>query len=264
MSGGNVRMFFTLWVLAATTAMLPPNSHGADEITENSRKQGMAKAPDLIKAAGITCTVTDARKVPVRLVSGELSKSAFNSGSNAVSSGAANGGSAGKGSTSGGDWSGFVQVAGSGPTPDQYEVACREGLGYFINNLAGKTPSVRLCLDALNGGDEASVRAGAARTMEPCLLPGNLADAQRSAVSSYLAKTDPGTGCELDRLRVIGHSLKATYIEVSCRNGGGYILSGSYPLRPDLPVHAINCTAVPPDSAVKCQLSDAGAPPPAP
>jgi hypothetical protein len=251
------RMFFGAAVLAALTALPLLVSQAANEITDSSRKAGMAKAPDLVKAAGITCTVTDARKVPVRLVSGDLSKSAFNSGSNA---GSANGGtaaSAGKG-PSGGDWSGFVQVAGSGATPDQYEVACVEGLGYLINNLAGKTPSVRLCLDAMNAGVAGSGRAGAGRTMEPCLLPGNSADAERSAVTSYIAKTDASASCELDRLRVIGHSAKATYIEVSCRSGSGsgYILSGSYPLRPDQPVQAINCAALPADSAIKCQLRD--------
>jgi len=89
--------------------------------------------------------------------------------------------------------------------------------------------------------------------MQPCLLPGNSADTQRSAVTSYIAKTDAAS-CELDRLRVIGHSAKATYIEVSCRSGGGYILSGSYPLRPDQPVLAINCKDISPGVAIKCQL----------
>src|SRR5271170_3737336 len=148
----------------------------ADEIPDNSRKQGMAKAPDLVKVAGIACTVTDARKVPVRLVSSDLSKNAFNSGSNVGSGNGGTAASVGAGST-GGDWSGFVQVAGSGSAPDQYEVACDEGLGYLINSFAGKPPSVRLCLDAMNGGAQipGSGRSAAGRTMQPCLLPGNSA-----------------------------------------------------------------------------------------
>jgi hypothetical protein len=252
------RIILSAVILAAVTPGLYTVSHAAEEITDTSRRQGMAKAPDLVKAAGIACTVTDARKVPVRLTSGDLSKSSCNSGSNAGSGGGGNVAGAGTGSTNGGDWSGFVQVAGSGPTPDQYEVACGEGLGYLINSLAGKTPSARLCLDAMNGG-QGPARAGAAPAIEPCLLPGNSSDSARSTVSAYIAKTEASAACELDRLRVIGHSAKATYIEVSCRSGGGYILAGAYPLRPDQPVQSINCSAVPPGGAIKCQLSDSAA-----
>ena len=119
-----------------------------------------------------------------------------------------------------------------------------------------------LCLDAMNGR-QGSTGSGAGHAIEPCLLPGNSSDSARSTVSAYIAKSEAGAACELDRVRVIGHSAKATYIEVSCRSGGGYILAGAYPLRPDQPVQSINCSAVPAgrarsnvSSAIRQQLGE--------
>jgi hypothetical protein len=249
---------------AAVGLLTVAQSLATEEITERARKQAMAKAPALIKALKVSCDVVDARKIQQPVRAGSLSSGlagAFTSGSGGGGSGGSGGGGSG-GADSGGGASGGGTGASAGASgtplggpsqPDQYEVACQQGLGYLITEgQRGQPPIAYLCIEATPGAG-----AGPGPGAMQCALTGNLAEAQRAAVAGYVAKAAPG--CELDRWRGVGRTSSNTLIEVSCRQGAGQMLLASNPLAPDKEVEAVSCLGMDSGGAVKCTLSDPAA-----
>jgi hypothetical protein len=116
-------------LLVALTTFSALAAYG-DDVTDAARKQGLAKAPEIVKASGIACTVTDARRIPARAVAdSDVSSgrgppaSASNGGGHNAISGASAGGAVSQTFTLELDYGagrGFT-----GPAAEVYEVACR-------------------------------------------------------------------------------------------------------------------------------------------
>ncbi|MCR5873307.1 hypothetical protein LRS10_03335 [Phenylobacterium sp. J426] len=129
-----------------------------------------------------------------------------------------------------------------------YEVACATGtMGYVLQSSAGAAPTVFTCIEANTppGPDQ--------KPSAPCLLPGN---ADPKAVLTPLIQ-QAGVQCLPEQARGIGQTKTATYIEVACQAGDGYIVSASAPFDGSKPVQAQNCLLY--DDAetnIKCTLTD--------
>jgi hypothetical protein len=130
-----------------------------------------------------------------------------------------------------------------------YEVDCGTGLGYVLQSVKDTPPLVFNCLEA--GRPAAD---GTPSTIS-CELPGNLDTI--GAVQKFVAKTD--NPCVVDKARAMGQNKKSSFIEVSCKNGGGYIVTTSNP--PDLtqPVQIITCLASDPNGNLACEMTDEAA-----
>lgn len=282
--------------LSMSAAMAFLSAHAAEALSDRTRKLGMAKAPELLKAAGIACTVTDAYKLPDTptgaggIPGGAAAGAGGGSGEFSGGAGMGGGGGGGGGMAAGGGGGGGGGTAPlpvGQPLPDRYEVSCQEGLGYLLTAAPGRgaKPVAVTCLEALEsatasvaqggpaaaggmapaeGGMGAGMGGGgmggggaAAPAVDTCQLPGNSADAQRAAVLALLAK-DKDTQCDVDRIRGVGHNAKNTFIEISCKgeNADGYMLAASYPVSPSQPVEGIPCLGMPETGAVTCRLTN--------
>lgn len=147
---------------------------------------------------------------------------------------------------------------GAPSQPDQYEVACQQGLGYLITEgQRGQPPTAYLCIEASTPGPGSGPGPAPGPGMTQCALTGNLVEAQRTAINGYVGKAAPG--CVLDRWRAVGRTSANTLIEVSCREGAGQMLLASNPLAPDKEVEAVSCLGLDSGGAVKCTLSDPAA-----
>lgn len=129
-----------------------------------------------------------------------------------------------------------------------YEVACQGGLGYdLVDAGAGAPPSWEACADI--------AKTGADGKPNPlyCILPGN-ADAG-PAFAGYVAKTK--VACDVSGYRGIGHAPDATYFELACKNGRGYVLKTSAPPDTSKTVQMIPCIAYPEGAQLSCKLTNA-------
>jgi hypothetical protein len=228
----------------------------AADVSDVARKQGLAKAAEIVNSSGIACTVTDARRVPDRTAANSdagqrtrPSASPSDGGGHSSISGASAGGAASQTFTLELDYGAGAGFAGA--AAEEYEVACREGLGYVIGTASWKKSSAYLCIEAL------SAPGGGARPLTPCVLAGNGESTQTQAVNDYIAKS--GIRCEATRVRGIGHTAQSTLIEAACSNGDGYVLQASNPLNLEQPVRAVNCMGLAPSPQVSCRLTDAAA-----
>lgn len=128
-----------------------------------------------------------------------------------------------------------------------YEVACQQGMGFVVQAPAGGTPSAFTCIEAN------TVPEGAKEASVPCLLPGN-AD-PKAALTPMLQKA--GAACVPEKVRGIGQSKTATYMEVACQGGSGYIVIASAPFDPTKDAQAQNCLNFDDgDGNIKCALTD--------
>ena len=129
-----------------------------------------------------------------------------------------------------------------------YEVACTGGLGYVVvDNGAGAAPAWQACADMAKVGADGKPNA------LYCILPGN-ADSS-AAFDSFVAKTK--VNCGVSAYRGIGHAPDATYFEVACKNGRGYVLRTSSPPDPSKTVQLIPCLAYPEGTQLSCKLTSA-------
>lgn len=128
-----------------------------------------------------------------------------------------------------------------------YEVACASAMGFvLVDTGAGAPPVWATCLD------QPKVQADGKINGAACFLPEN---ANGSAqVQPFVAKT--GIPCDVSNARGIGHAPTATYFEVACSNGRGYILKTSTPPNPAQPAQLITCLAFNDSSPVNCKLTD--------
>lgn len=248
------------------------------DISEHARAQGLAKAPALIKAAGLACTLVDARRIDVLALANTAGgtksipgQKTFGAGGDDVQDSLTRLNSSGSGSTAPSALMDVDIIPGVTIADDYYELACGEGLGYLVN-ASGPKPQAHLCIEL--PGPDAAAPAGAAgqapgnaaqaaaskRRNAPslqCLLPGNSGEAQLQLVNAALvrAKAD----CEAVQIRAVGHDAQSIAVEAACKNGNGYIVQLANPFSPDRVVHQQNCLAFAPGSQLSCRLTDTAA-----
>ena len=129
-----------------------------------------------------------------------------------------------------------------------YEVACTGGEGMVLVK-SGDGARAFTCVQANQVGPD-----GKPSTVN-CMLPGN-AD-PKAGFAPLVAKG--GVSCTPDRLRVMGQTPEATFVEVSCPATGGWILKTSAPPKLSQPVTAIPCVSQPESSNIHCTLTDRAA-----
>jgi hypothetical protein len=159
----------------------------APKIDPAQRAQGMKDAPAVLQTAGINCTLDDA------LFVGQ----------------------------------GTAKVNGKDTDSKVYEVACKEGLGYFIIAPKGGDPQTYDCL-ALKTIADAAAKSGKGGGGQSCKLPVNLDP--KHGLEPLLAKANVPS-CTVSDARYIGSSaadLIAIY-EARCTNGHGYLLTDPKP-----------------------------------
>lgn len=130
-----------------------------------------------------------------------------------------------------------------------YEVACSPGLGGVLLVKPETKPQFFTCLETNKPGADGKPGSLA------CLLPGN-ADAVQS-LAPFVAKA--GTACTIAKARSIGASTTASYFEVACTDGAGYILQTSAPADASKDVKMNSCLAYEPGGNISCQLTDRAA-----
>jgi len=128
-----------------------------------------------------------------------------------------------------------------------YEVACTGAMGYVIvDKGAGEAPAWANC------PDQAKADATGKPNPAACFLPGNLDN--RVLLTPYVVAAKGN--CTVSDARGIGHGDNASYFEVACTNGRGYIVKTSAPPRLDQPIQLITCLAfTDPSATIACKLS---------
>lgn len=129
-----------------------------------------------------------------------------------------------------------------------FEVACGAGaMGYIIQAPAAAPPSAFSCIEAN------TPPAPGQAPVSPCLLPGN---ENPKMLLQPMMKT-AGVDCIPEQARGIGQTKTATYAEVACQGGVGYIVVASAPFDTSKPAQVQNCLMYDgTESNIKCTLSD--------
>jgi hypothetical protein len=134
-----------------------------------------------------------------------------------------------------------------------YEAACQEGPGFVIVVPADK--SLATAFDCGQVNQEAKDTATKGKPAQiACTLPANASNV--SALQPVVTKL--GVPCAIAKTRTIGSGAKATYYEMACASGAGYILSTPRTIGATEP-EAFNCLDMPADSTTKCTLIDLNA-----
>ena len=133
-----------------------------------------------------------------------------------------------------------------------YEVACGNGMGYFIVSQGSETPAAMSCF-AADAAHAADVAAGVKSDMY-CQLPANR-DVKAMAASLMQVA---GTSCAVRDLHWFGQSsqTRTEYQEVVCADGKGYLLRTAL-AGTTSPTSVMSCT----DAAkqgLRCKLTDGG------
>ena len=129
-----------------------------------------------------------------------------------------------------------------------YEIDCDQGEGFILAASVGVKTTAFTCAEANFPPD------GKPQGLT-CALPGN-AD-PKADMMPLLAKGGVTT-CTPDAVRGIGQSATATFIEVSCAAGGGYILQAGAPAVASSPVVANDCLLFDQGAGnIKCTIHDA-------
>jgi len=136
------------------------------------------------------------------------------------------------------------------PPTSLYEVACGAGMGYLIQASGVGAPAAFSCLEASYPADVATKAA------TPCILPANLDP--KAALAADLAKAN--VQCVPEKARGIGQSKTATYLEIACQGGVGYIVVASAPYDGSKKLEAQNCLNFDAGSGnIKCVFGDPAA-----
>ncbi len=129
-----------------------------------------------------------------------------------------------------------------------YEIDCDQGEGFILAASAGVKTTAFTCAEANFPPD------GKPQGLT-CALPGN-AD-PKADLAPLLAKGGVTT-CTPEAVRGIGQSATATFIEVACTGGGGYILQAGSPAVASSPVVANDCLLFDQGGGnIKCTIHDA-------
>jgi len=145
-----------------------------------------------------------------------------------------------------------VTADGKEVEADVFEIACKNGLGYFLVSKGPEGPTGISCLSA-EGVRAADAASGKTPDLV-CLLPENK---DIKAMAGRLMRR-AGTACDVRDYRWFGKSAAAhtEYSEVVCDDGGGYLLRTPLP-GAHSPPHVMSCQ----DAArlnLKCRLTNAG------
>ena len=226
------------------------------------------KAKAAIAISGIQCDLADAREISL------TNESAPNSSRGGRRGGGMGGGGMGGGSRGGGsrfddDSGGGIAMAKPGAQRTAiYEVACHEGLGFVVilgpSGPSGAANSDGAPSQAPAVSDAPKILAEPFNCLELEESPDKLArklrcqlDAnkdQSHGLESLVASVN--ITCPITARHSLGHTEKASFFEIACQNGEGYILTTSRALRFDQTVRAIPCYSVPPDAGMSCTLTD--------
>jgi hypothetical protein len=127
-----------------------------------------------------------------------------------------------------------------------YEVACQQGMGFVLQAPSGAAPTAFTCI-------EADFPADGSKPSLSCMLPAN-AD-PKAALTPMMAKA--GVTCTPEKVRGIGQSKTATYIEAACQGGAGYVVVASAPFDTGKAPQVQNCLAFDDGGGnIKCTLTD--------
>lgn len=129
-----------------------------------------------------------------------------------------------------------------------YEVVCQNALGLVLVSDAATPDKVGAftCLEANKPG------ADGKPSQLACMLPGN-AD-QSAAVQAIVNKG--GRACTVAKTRYIGANTNASFFEVACADGAGYIVAASVPPDATKDVKMNTCLEYPPGGNLFCELTD--------
>lgn len=140
------------------------------------------------------------------------------------------------------------------PVPAKaYEVACNNGMGYFLVSHSPQAPTGFSCFAA--DAQRQALEAKGQKFDDICTLKANR---NLTAAATKILK-NAGTACAVTKLAWFGQSTasKMEYNEVACSDGKGYILGTTLPGTP-LQMSLIGC----PEGAargMKCQLTTVAA-----
>ena len=194
--------------LSPTTALAAgkPVAIKEDPAMALAHKTGMAEAPAVAAATGVTCQVVDARFLGKNV--DKKTKVATNI----------------------------------------YEVDCDKGLGFVLFAPVGGVASAVHCIFA------ATPQADGKPSTLSCKLPGNANPG--ADLSPILTKAGLG-GCVPVEVKSVGTGATATYIEVACSGGSGYLLQASLPGNADATASAKDCLIYDAsDTNLKCTIHD--------
>jgi hypothetical protein len=127
-----------------------------------------------------------------------------------------------------------------------YEFSCSVGVGgVIVGKKDGTAPAYYNCLETNKP------QADGKPSSLFCKLPGN-AD-PKAQLAPFVAKTP--VACPIVNARAIGASPSATYFEVGCADGSGFILVTSAPMSLDKDVKMNTCLAYAPGGNISCELT---------
>ena len=127
-----------------------------------------------------------------------------------------------------------------------YEVACANGMGYFLTSQKPLAPTAFSCFSA--EGQRVAAAAQGQKFNNVCKLPAN----KDLAAMATKILSNAGTSCTATKLRWFGQSAvtKSEYTEVACSDGKGYFLITALPGSPmqtsvagcaEAAAHGMNC-----------------------
>lgn len=186
--------------------------HTRREDSELERAKAKARSDELANALQLSCDVSNATQVGTRRVTAD----------------------------------------GKEVEADVYEVACQNGLGYFLVSTGPEGPTGISCLSA-EGVRAADAASGKTPDLV-CLLPENK---DIKAMAGRLMR-NAGTACVVRDYRWFGKSTAAhtEYSEVACDDGSGFLLRTALP-GAQSPPYVMSCA----DAArlnLKCRLTNTG------
>lgn len=136
------------------------------------------------------------------------------------------------------------------PPTSLYEVACGSAMGFLLQSSGTAAPTAFSCLEANYPADVAT------KAPNPCLLPANIDP--KAVLAADLAKNN--VQCVPEGARGIGQSKTATYLEIACQGGVGYVVVATAPYDGAKKMEAQNCLNFDGQSGnIKCALGDPAA-----
>lgn len=134
---------------------------------------------------------------------------------------------------------------GSDKTSQYYEIACSAGMPGVIVAAKDQAPKLHNCVDTSAPTAEGKPNGLA------CKLPGNANPA--ASLQPLVAKT--GAACTVEKARFIGSSPTASFYEVACQGGAGYILQADLPVDPAKGAMATTCLQFDAGDKLACELT---------
>jgi hypothetical protein len=133
-----------------------------------------------------------------------------------------------------------------------FEVACSNGMGYLLASLGAEKPMAISCF-AADATHAESIAKGEKSDLY-CQLAANK-DVKAMAASLM---TNAGTACSVNGLRWFGlnAATQTEYTEVTCGDGGGYLLK-AHQTEPSTKVSVMGCREAA-TQGLKCHLTDGG------